>query len=229
MPPKPRTAARRRGNEDKSRRQRARPSPGVSDACASGGADGTAGDPPARHGGARLAGSAGSSKRWLRRSRIAVTPDRPAASCRRREAVRLSLPPSSPTTPARPRWRRTLLHDEQHGAGPAGMDVDDPVGGEADGGQRGRVDVGPLHDPQHGPPAGGRAGPPRGARARWRVRSGPLPRRIRAARRRRIPPPGSARSMAGRPNRRHGPRGPAPACRSRRASSDTEGRKNGIV
>lgn len=46
---------------------------------------------------------------------------------------------------------QTLLHDEQHGAGPAGMDVDDPVGGEADGGQRGRVDVGPLHDPQHGP------------------------------------------------------------------------------
>ncbi len=51
------------------------------------------------------ASRAGSSKRWLRRSAKAATPEASAASCSRRDAVRPSLPSTSPTTAASPGWR----------------------------------------------------------------------------------------------------------------------------
>jgi hypothetical protein len=47
----------------------------------------------------------GSSPRATRRSAKPVTPPASAASCRRREAVSPSLPCTSPTTAASPRWR----------------------------------------------------------------------------------------------------------------------------
>ena len=51
------------------------------------------------------ANRAGSSNRWLRRSAKAATPEASAASCSRRDAVRPSLPSTSPTTAASPEWR----------------------------------------------------------------------------------------------------------------------------
>ena len=78
-----------------------------------------------------------------------MTPERSAASCRRREAVRPSVPLNSPTTPARARWCSASSTTEQHGRGLAGVHVDDPRRSEADGGERGGVQVAPLQDPQH--------------------------------------------------------------------------------
>ena len=75
--------------------------PTRSGARASGGAEGSA---VSRQRVTAAFGSArtGSSCRRDRRSTMAVTPEASAASCSRREAVSVSPPSSSPTTPARP-------------------------------------------------------------------------------------------------------------------------------